>query len=85
MPESDFDVVVIGSGPGGGSTAWGLVSHGVNVAVLEAGPAYDYTSDYRLDTSTWEQTRFPSRGRERQSYTIAPLQDLEEPWVEAPR
>ncbi len=80
MPESDFDVVVIGSGPGGGSTAWGLVSHGVKVAVLEAGPAYDYTSDYRLDTSTWEQTRFPSRGREHQSYVIAPLQDLEERW-----
>ena len=45
MPKSDVDVVVIGSGPGGGSTAWGLVKHGVNVVVLEAGPAYDYTRD----------------------------------------
>ena len=74
------DVVVIGSGPGGGSVAWALAARGVNVLVLEAGPAYDYASDYRLDTSGWEQSRFPARGNEHASYRFARLQALEPRW-----
>jgi choline dehydrogenase-like flavoprotein len=77
MAESPFDVVIIGSGPGGGATAWALTRQGVKVAVLEAGPAYDYLTDYRLHVNEWEQSRFPSRARENESYVVAPLQKLD--------
>lgn len=80
MSESTFDVVVIGAGPGGGSTAWALAQAGVKVAILDAGPAYDYLSDYRLHSTTWEQTLFPSRADEHGSYVFAPLQELEARW-----
>ncbi|NIQ92989.1 MAG: NAD(P)-binding protein, partial [Desulfuromonadales bacterium] len=46
ITESGLDVVVIGSGPGGGSTAWALARAGVHVLLLQAGPAYDYLEDY---------------------------------------
>jgi choline dehydrogenase-like flavoprotein len=78
MPDAAFDVVVIGSGPGGGSVAWGLCRQGIKVALLEAGPAYDYLTDYGLERDDWERYRFPYSGREWQSYVIAPLQALEE-------
>jgi choline dehydrogenase-like flavoprotein len=77
MAERGFDVVIIGSGPGGGATAWALTRRGVKVAVLEAGPAYDYLTDYRLHVNDWEHSRFPSRGREHESYVVAPLQKLD--------
>ena len=80
MAKREFDVAVIGSGAGGGSVAWALSSHGVKVLVLEAGPAYDYREDYRLHLDSWERTRFPSRGREYESYLIAPLQPLAKRW-----
>lgn len=80
MASESFDVTVIGSGPGGGSVAWALASQGVKVLVLEAGPAYNYLEDYRLDRDNWEQGQFPSRGDERGSYTFAPMQTLEDRW-----
>ena len=55
MKNSSYDVVIIGSGAGGGACAWALASSGVSVLVLEAGPAYDPAKDYRLDQPDWEQ------------------------------
>lgn len=76
------DVVIIGSGAGGGPSAWALASRGVKVMLLEAGPAYDPAVDYRLHTDQWEQGRFPHKVpiKGRQSY--APLQELDPKWAD---
>jgi len=36
--QTDYDVVIIGSGAGGGTSAWALATQGLRVLVLEAGP-----------------------------------------------
>jgi choline dehydrogenase-like flavoprotein len=39
MPESDhYDVVIIGSGAGGGTLAWKLAPSGKRILLLERGP-----------------------------------------------
>ena len=35
--DSDYDVVIIGSGAAGGMAAWNLTRQGVNVLMLDAG------------------------------------------------
>jgi choline dehydrogenase-like flavoprotein len=75
--EPQHDVVVIGSGPGGGACAWGLASRGLKVLLLEEGPAYDPFADYRLDKSDWEQQRFPEKIPIAGRQTFAPLQPLD--------
>ena len=59
MAEAGYDVVIVGSGAGGGSLAWALSRHGIRVLVLEAGPEYDPLTDYRLARNDWEQSGFP--------------------------
>lgn len=58
---ADADVIVVGSGAGGGACAWGLVRRGLKVLLLEAGPTYNPGEDYRLDRPDWELTRFPEK------------------------
>ncbi len=69
-----YDVVIIGSGAGGGTAAWSLSRQGMKVLVLEAGPSYS-SSDYRLDKSEWESP-FPNKHDSHSSYTVTPLQTL---------
>jgi choline dehydrogenase-like flavoprotein len=74
------DVVVVGSGPGGAAVAWSLARQGAKVAIVEAGPSYDYTADYRLHREDWELTLFPEKRGPEKGYGFAELQPLEEQW-----
>ena len=75
-----FDAVVIGSGAGGAAAAWALAQRGVSVLLLEAGPAYDPFSDYKLDRPDWEGAHFPAKVSTKGRQTVAPMQKLEEKW-----
>ena len=74
------DVVVIGSGAGGSAAAWALTRHGLQVLLLEAGPAYDPSRDYRLHTNEWEQSWFPEKVATGERQSFAQLQLLESKW-----
>ena len=80
MKNSSYDVIIIGSGAGGGACAWALSSRGVSVLVLEAGPAYDPARDYHLDKPDWEQVKFPYKAGSQGKYSFGPLQKLEPRW-----
>lgn len=80
MAQSSYDVVVIGSGAGGGAMAWALSARGVKVLLLEAGPAYNPDTDYTLHRDDWEQSRFPEKVPVKGRQTFAPLQVLENRW-----
>ncbi len=80
MSRSEFDVVVIGSGPGGGATAWSLARQGVKVLVLESGPAFDPFRDYRLHLSEWELHGFPQAPEHKGRYSFGAMQPLESRW-----
>jgi cholesterol oxidase len=65
MSDSDYDVVVIGSGFGGSVTALRLAEKGYRVAVLEAGRRFDdpaETSPSRrhraLPPTSWRARRY---------------------------
>ena len=76
-----FDAVVVGAGAGGAAAAWALSSLGVRVLVLEAGPRFDPTTDYRLHEPDWELHDFPAdRGAHQGRYTFAPMQKLDARW-----
>ncbi len=75
--ELEADVIIVGSGPGGGSLAWGLCTMGVRVLLLEAGPAFVPSRDYPQTASDWERHEFPHPKGSRGRYTFAPLQALD--------
>ncbi|GMR07878.1 MAG: GMC family oxidoreductase [Gammaproteobacteria bacterium] len=72
------DVVIIGAGAGGGTSAWALARKGLNILVLESGPAYDPNKDYKLDQDDWEKQGFPDKGATIHNYRIAALQPLDD-------
>lgn len=77
---SAAQVVVVGSGPGGAAIAWALAQSGVKVRIIEAGPQYDPTSDYRLALPSWEGMRFPEKLDSRNRHTHGPMQMLDRRW-----
>jgi choline dehydrogenase-like flavoprotein len=77
MAEAGYDVVIVGSGAGGGSLAWALSRHGIRVLVLEAGPEYDPLTDYRLARNDWEQSGFPFKPGSKGRHSFAVLQRLD--------
>lgn len=78
MKNKDFDVVIVGSGAGGGACAWALSHVGIKVLLLESGPSYDPFKDYQLDQVQWEQKSFPDKKPDHDFYAVAPLQSLTE-------
>ena len=54
-----YDVIVIGSGAGGGMAAKVLTEGGLNVAMLEAGPQIHPEKDYKMFTWPYD---LPHRG-----------------------
>lgn len=80
MADSPYDVVIVGSGAGGGTMAWALSRRGVRVLLLEAGPAYDPDKDYQLHQDDWESRKFPHKINPAGRQTFAPLQALEGRW-----
>jgi choline dehydrogenase-like flavoprotein len=53
----NYDVVIVGSGAGGGMAAYVLASAGVKVALLEAGPMYDPARNVTQLKWPWESPR----------------------------
>lgn len=52
-----YDVVIVGSGAGGGMAAYTLANAGLKVALLEAGPTYDPAKNVTQMKWPWESLR----------------------------
>ena len=72
-----FDAVVVGSGAGGAAAAWRLCEKDLRVLLLEAGPSFDPTRDYKLSQPDWERHRFPEPPGSQGKISIAELDRLD--------
>ena len=64
--QSPYDVCIIGSGAGGGMTAYMLTKAGANVVVLEAGPLWYSTEDSKMFTWPYQTQRRGASTKERE-------------------
>jgi len=67
-----YDVVIVGSGAGGGMAAKILSEGGLNVAIVEAGPMFDPTDD-----ADRTQLRWPWESPRRGASTVRPFGDFD--------
>lgn len=67
MAEQDYDVIVVGSGAGGGMATYQLANAGLKVALLEAGDYYDPADDEQRTQlrNPWESPRRGASTRRR--------------------
>ncbi|NNE91284.1 MAG: GMC family oxidoreductase [Verrucomicrobiales bacterium] len=72
----EFDAVIVGSGAGGGTMAFGLTRKKMRVLILEAGPRFNPFEDYKLAEETWEQQGFPHKPESEGRQTFAELQEI---------
>jgi len=77
MSNRRFDAIVVGAGAGGAAAAWRLCEHGLRVLLLEAGPRFDPTRDYKLNQPDWERHLFPEPPGSRGNFTIGTLDRLD--------
>ncbi len=61
----EYDVVIVGSGAGGGMAAWSLTRSGARVALLEAGSMWDPAKDGAMLKWPYESPRRGASTRER--------------------
>ena len=57
-----YDVIIVGSGAGGGMATKQLADAGLNVAVVEAGPFFDPADPKTMNQLKWNYES-PRRGR----------------------
>ena len=53
----DFDVCIVGSGAGGGMSAYALTQAGAKVVMLEAGGEWFASKNSQMLTPAWASTR----------------------------
>jgi choline dehydrogenase-like flavoprotein len=80
MNPGDYDVVIVGSGAGGGTMAHAYSRKKVRVLVLEAGPRFDPFKDYKLSQEDWERHHFPHKPGSEGRTSFGPMQKLEAKW-----
>ena len=68
-----YDVVIVGSGAGGGMAANILAKAGLDVAIVEAGPFFN-----PKDEETRTQMRWPYESPRRGASTVRPFGDFDE-------
>jgi choline dehydrogenase-like flavoprotein len=76
MPHERYDIVIIGSGAGGGTAAHALASTGASILVLERGDFVPQEDENWSPRAVWEERRYQTkerwvddRGRELPPYT----------------
>ena len=74
-PLSSYDIVIIGSGAGGGTAAFQLTNAGANVCLLEAGGYFD-PADPKFIT----QMKWPYESSRRGTNTVRAFGDFEAAW-----
>jgi choline dehydrogenase-like flavoprotein len=77
---AQYDVVIIGSGPGGGGAAWQLAQNKIKVLILEAGPWYQADKDFTTNHTDWELNGFPDKAEGYAPYTFGHKQSLSKKW-----
>ena len=66
----DYDVIIIGSGAGGGMTALSLCEQGFKVCVVERGKHFDPRKDFILNHADWESRADPLKEANLKEETI---------------
>ena len=66
----DFDVIIIGSGAGGGMTALSLCEQGFKVGLIERGPRFDRKKDFVQNYPDWETRHNPLASARQPEQTI---------------
>lgn len=70
VDEMDFDVIIIGSGAGGGMTALSLCEQGFKVGLLERGKRFNPSKDYIQNYPNWARREDPLDSASRPEQTI---------------
>ena len=63
MPSERFDIVIIGSGAGGGTIAHALSASGARILVLERGEAVPREAENWSPAAVWKQQRYQTSER----------------------
>ncbi len=74
MPQHEYDVVVVGSGAGGGMAAWNLTRKGAKVLMLEAGARFD-PATFWSHVKPWEARERRRRGERSPAFESLPLRE----------